>query len=234
MSVSDFLKKSVDGFPWQDYRGSNNGMVVVYDSDPLSELPIREVPEDSASQILPEPHYESGTYGLYGCVRPKIRGAFFKAKMRYLLFMTRFAGIKEAFKNAYFITGFYRVYKSANVQKLHVRYLTDSSCFELEDCIALRADEVHFVGIEDAFAVTKEVLKSWEFDSKITRQTRIILSPDQVAVIVAALKERPNQRDAYSAETRRLMPRQVGGNLRDAGELDRLGLRGRSAMLVMV
>jgi hypothetical protein len=209
MSVSDLTKKSIDSFLWQDYRGSNSGMVVVYDTDPLSELPIREVPEDSDSLTQPEPHYESGTYGVYGCVRPKIRGAFFKAKLRYMLFMTKYTGTKEEFKNAYFITGFYRIFKSANLQKLHVRYLTDSSCFDLEDCIAFRADEVHFVTIEDAFALTKDVLKSWEFDSKITKQTRILLNPEQVEAVVSALRAKPNQRESYSVETRRLMPRDL-------------------------
>jgi hypothetical protein len=95
------------------------------------------------------------------------------------------------------------------VQKLHVRYLTDSSCFDLEDCIAFRADEVHFVSIEDAFALTKEVLKSWEFDSKITKQTRILLNPEQVEAIISALRAKPNQRESYSVETRRLMPRDL-------------------------
>ncbi|MDD5674004.1 MAG: hypothetical protein PHC61_07575, partial [Chitinivibrionales bacterium] len=105
MSFNDFLKKNVEGFPWQDYRGSNSGMIVLYDSDPLSELPIREVPEDNASATQPDPHYESGTYGVYGCVRPKIRNSFFKSKLRYLFFMTKYVGTKEEFKNAYFITG---------------------------------------------------------------------------------------------------------------------------------
>ncbi|MDD5675971.1 MAG: hypothetical protein PHC61_17505, partial [Chitinivibrionales bacterium] len=107
------------------------------------------------------------------------------------------------------LTGYYRIYKSANIQKLHVRYLTESACFDLDECMALRADEVYFVAIEDAVAVTKEMFKSWGFDSKITKQTRILLSAEQVEAVVGALKSKPDRRDAFSAETKRLMPRDM-------------------------
>ena len=76
----------MDSVSWQDYRASQTAMVVYYGSDPVSEVPIREIPEETDSPVIPEPNYENQVYGFYGCIRPKIRNAFFKAKIRYLFF----------------------------------------------------------------------------------------------------------------------------------------------------
>ena len=141
-----FKMKSQDSILWQDYRASNTGMIVFYASDPVSEIPVREIPEDIDSPVVPEPNYESGTYGFYGCSRTKIRGAFAKSKLRYLFFLTKYAGTKDGYKDKMLVTGYFRVAKTADVQKLHLRYLSEYSCIDAASCIALRADEVHFVG----------------------------------------------------------------------------------------
>jgi hypothetical protein len=60
MTYENVLHLSVENAAWQDYRASNTGMVVFYSSDPVSEIPIREIPEDIPSDILPEPNYETG------------------------------------------------------------------------------------------------------------------------------------------------------------------------------
>jgi hypothetical protein len=200
------MRKSPDGILWQDYRASTNGMVVFYASDPVSELAIREIPEELVSAVTPEPNYETGTYGFFGCDKTKIRGAFAKSKVRYLFFLTKYLGSKEEFKDKILLTGYYRIAKTADVQKLHLRYLDDCSCIDAPSCIALRADEVHFVGLADAFVVTEEQLKAWGYNAKVSRQLRIILSPENTAQMLAYLKEKPNQLDAYIAETKRLSP----------------------------
>ena len=46
MTYENVLHLSVENAAWQDYRASNTGMVVFYSSDPVSEIPIREIPED--------------------------------------------------------------------------------------------------------------------------------------------------------------------------------------------
>jgi hypothetical protein len=43
------------------------------------------------------------------------------------------------------------------VKKIHIRYGTDYSCLNEQNCFALRADEFRFVAMKDAFAVTDEV-----------------------------------------------------------------------------
>jgi hypothetical protein len=200
------MKQSVDSIQWQDYRASNKGMIVFYTSDPVSEMPIREIPEEIDSPILPEPNYENKVFGLYGCIRPKIRQAFFKSKLRYLFFLTKYAGSKEDFKDKFIITGYFRIFKTAEVQKLHLRYIKDSACIETDSCIALRADEVRFVSLLEAFMVNDEQLKSWGYNAKVNRQLRIILDSEKTSLLLEYLKSKPDQTAGYIAETKRLNP----------------------------
>jgi hypothetical protein len=209
MTFQNGIKFSVDSAPWQDYRASDTGMVVYYVSDPISELPIREIPEELPSEVLPEPNYESGSYGLYGCGKSKIRNSFFKSKIRYLLFITKYAGTSADFKDKIFITGYYKINKAADVKKIHIRYLADYSCLDEDKCMALRAEEYRFVGIEDAFEVTDAVLKSWDYKARITRQTRIVLDEEQTLKVIDFLRGKPDRTEDYIAETERLWPHEI-------------------------
>jgi len=199
-------KKSIDGIQWQDYRAANTGMIVNYTSDPVSEIPIREIPEEFDSPVLPEPNYESKSYGFYGCVRPKIRLAFAKSKIRYLFFITKYMGTKEEFKDKIMITGYYHVFKTADVSKIHLRYVDDCACLDADTCIALRANEIKFVSAADAYMVTDAMLKSWGYNAKVTKQLRIPLDAEQTAVVLDYLKAKPDATDTYIAETKRLQP----------------------------
>jgi hypothetical protein len=200
------MKKPVESVQWQDYRASNTGMVVFYASDPISEIPIREIPEEINSDMLPEPHYETRSYGFYGCIRPKIRGVFAKSKIRYLFFLTKYVGAKDDFKGKLIITGYFRIFKTAEVQKFHLRYLQESACMEMDSCIALRADDVRFVSLSDAFIVDEDKLKAWGYNAKVTRQLRIILDEEKTTQILEYLKSKPDQTDKYIIETKRLQP----------------------------
>jgi hypothetical protein len=200
------MKQSIDSVLWQDYRASNTGMVVFYASDPISEVPVREIPEEIDSPILPEPNYENKVYGFFGCIRPKIRQAFFKSKLRYIFFLTKYAGSKEEFKDKFMITGYFRIFKTAEVQKLHLRYIKDSACLETDSCTALRADDVRFVSLQDAFIVDEERLKAWGFNAKINKQLRIVLDAEKTAEVLEYLKSKPDQTAGYIAETKRLEP----------------------------
>jgi hypothetical protein len=206
MNGNELLKLSPESVAWQDYRSSNRGMVVFYASDQVSELPIREVPEELPSDIMPEPNYESGTYGLYGCGKSRIRNAFAKSKLRYLLFVTKYEGARADYKGRVLITGYFRIAKTAEVKKLHIRYGSDYSCIDEDSCTALRADECRFVSADDAFAVTDEVMKTWNYKARLTKQTRIILDEPNTGVIIAHLKEKPDITAQYVAETKRLQP----------------------------
>jgi hypothetical protein len=200
------MRSTIESAAWQDYRASNTSMVVFYVSDPISEIPIREIPEEIPSEITPEPNYETGTYGYFGCSKSKIRNSFVKSKIRYFFFMTKYAGANPDFKDKYFITGYYRVNKVADVKRNHIRNLTDYSCLDEDVCYAMRADQVRFVSVEDAFELTDKVLKSWDYKARITKQTRILLSEEQTAKVIEVLDSKENALEDYIAETERLQP----------------------------
>lgn len=206
MTYENVLHLSVENAAWQDYRASNTGMVVFYSSDPVSEIPIREIPEYIPSDILPEPNYETGTYGFFGCNKSKVRNSFVKSKIRYLLFMTKYEGTSADFKGKYFLTGYYRIAKTADLKRQHIRYLSDYSCLDEDVCQALRAEEVRFVRIEDAFEITEKVVKQWGGKGKITRQTRFLLNEEQTTEVLEFLQSKNDATQEYIAETVRLQP----------------------------
>jgi hypothetical protein len=206
MALSTTVQLSVASVNWQDYRGKNRGLIVFYNSDPVTDIPIREIPEELDSDILPEPNYETGTYGMYGCVRIKVRQTFVKDRDRYLFFMTKYAGAKEELQGTVIVTGFYQIGWTADVKRLHIRHCADYNCLDQENCPALRAKEYHFVSLEDAFVLSQEVLDEWEYKSKITRQTRIHLTEEQTEQLLGYLRSKPNAVDTYVAETKRLQP----------------------------
>jgi hypothetical protein len=196
----------VDSVAWQDYRASNTGMIVYYGGDPISELPIREVPERYPSEIQPEPNYETGTFGFLGCARTKIRSTFVKSKIRYLLFITKYVGTLDAFKEKYMVTGYYRVNRISDVKRRHIRFCSEYSCLDEKVCYALRADEVRLVSAQDAYPVTPQMFKEWGFSGRLTRQSRIILTEEQTAPIVGFLREKTDILSKYIEETARLQP----------------------------
>lgn len=206
MTSGNVMNISIENVTWQDYRASNTSMVLFYTSDPVSELPIREIPEELPSDVLPEPHYESGTYGYYGCSKSKVRNAFVKSKIRYILFMTRYSGTLAEFKDRIFITGYYRVHKIADAKKVHIRFCPDYSCLDEDHCYSLRADDKRFVTIGDAFEITDAVLKKWGYTSKITKQTRIQLDEEKTTEVINFLSEKPDSTPVYIMETKRLWP----------------------------
>ncbi len=206
MANMSSMGRSVDSALWQDYRASNTAMVVFYSTDPVSEIPIREVPEEYPSDILPEPNYESATYGFYGCSRSKIRTAFVKSKLRYVIFVTKYQGTNADYKDRFFVTGYIKVNKIADVKKAHIRFCSDFTCLDEPRCLALRGDEQRFVSIEEAFEVTPDVLLSWDFKAKLTRQARIILNEENTMKIIEHLDSKNDITEKYIEETARLQP----------------------------
>lgn len=206
MTSNNVMNVSIENVTWQDYRASNIGIVLFYTSDPVSELPIRETPEEFPSDVLPEPNYETGTYGFYGCSKTKVRNAFVKSKIRYILFMTKYSGANNEYKDKILITGYYKIIKIADAKKVHIRYCSDYSCLDEDHCYSLRADELRFVMVEDSFVITDAVLKKWGYTSKITKQSRIQLDETQTMNVVEFLSGKPDATDAYIKETIRLWP----------------------------
>jgi hypothetical protein len=155
---------------------------------------------------VPEPHYETGTYGLYACSRPKVRAAFVKNKVRYLFFVTKYAGTNTDYTDKMLITGYYHIVSTADARRFHIRNCPDYECLEVANCTALRADETRFVSVQDAFEVTEEVLKDWDYGARITRQTRIIIDEEKTSTLLEYLRAKEDARQSYLDETKRLQP----------------------------
>ena len=181
-------------------------MVVYYNTDPVSEIPLRELPEELPSDIALDPNYETGTYGFFGCKHTKTRGMFYKKKSRYIFFMTKYSGTNVEYMDELMVTGFYHVAQTADVQKLHVRCLNEYSCLNETACLALRADKVHFVAVQDAFMVTPEILELWGCTTRVTRQTKLFLDREKTAELIEYLTSKKNIIDLYNSETERLQP----------------------------
>lgn len=204
--LKGIITAHIDSVRWQDYRAAEKGLIVYYTTDPVSEFPIREIPEEYPTEVSPEPNYESGTFGFYGCNHSKIRNYFVKNKLRYLFFATRYAGTNAEYSEDLMITGFYHIKQTADTQKLHIRYLNEYSCINDGSCTALRADVIHFVSVVDAFKVTPEILQTWDCKTRITRQSKVLLNEQNTAELLAYLKSKQNIVDQYISETKRLQP----------------------------
>jgi hypothetical protein len=135
-----------------------------------------------------------------------------------LIFITKYIGSNEDFKGRYMVTGFYRVTKIADVKRQHIRFCEDCSCLDESVCYAMRAEESRFVSAEDAFPVTADVLKSWGFGGRITRQSRIILTEEQTDAVIGHLRGKPDIQDKSIEETPRLQPHIDGGSDGDGEE----------------
>ena len=191
---------------WQDFRGMNSGIVLFYESDSVAALPIREIPESLPSDVVPEPNYETMSFGYFGCKSSKVRNAIAKKKHRYIFLMTKYVGSEIDFTDEFYITGYYRIKQTADVLKVHMRYLNEYSCLGEDKCIAFRADDGAFVKIEDAMKVTPQLLAKWGVSTRITRQSRMELSDETTAELIAYLKSKPNAIAEYIEETKHLSP----------------------------
>ncbi len=206
MTIHTHIPKSIDSVLWQDHRAAETGIIVVYASDPVSEMPVRKIPDEIPSDISPEPNYESGTYGFFGCISPKTRTRIVRSRARYLFFLTQYEGRNQEKRGSFLVTGYYRLHKAADVQKLHLRYLPNPNCISTDPCWAVKADKVHFVHTNEAFEVTPEVMETWDKKKKITSQTRIELTDEHTASLIEYLDSKPNAVAKYIEETKRLQP----------------------------
>ncbi|MGM0444483.1 MAG: hypothetical protein ACQEQV_09870 [Fibrobacterota bacterium] len=203
--ITGDVHKTVGSVRWQEYICNDSGIIVYYESDKDSELPIRKVSVKSIDDAHFEPNYETGTYGFYGCANSTLRNNFVKKHRGYVFFMTRYQGTVQQLNGKLMITGYYKVGKSFDVQNLHLRYLDSYTCFNGKQCQALLADEKLFVRPEDAYQLTAASLKSFGYEKKVTRMTKIEVDEDRVKKILKKFKDKENVVDMYSTTTQELL-----------------------------
>ena len=204
--IDGVIKTNARTIKWQGFRGGEAGAVVYYESDPNSELPLRNIPVKEGVIPVMDPNYETKTYGLYDCANTKLRNSFVKKKRGYLFFMTRYNGTNPDFEGKVLLTGYYRVKSSADVQKLHLRHLESSSCINDRTCQALLGTEAVFLSLEDSYKLTAVALKSIGYEKKITRMSKILLDDEMVQKLLKKFKGKDNIIEQYIEETHDLMP----------------------------
>lgn len=197
----------IKSIKWQGFRSGTTGIVVYYESDTDSELPIRMITgtrKTDHNEV--DPNYETMTYGLYDCVNSKLRNVFARKKYGYVFFMTRYQGTIEELEGKYLLTGYYRVDATSDVQKLHLRHLEDTTCINGKTCQALRAGEAVFLTAEDSYKLTKAALKSIGYEKKVTRMTKIELTEEMVKKLLKKFEGKENALAKYIDEHAALRP----------------------------
>ncbi len=174
---------------WQDYRGRGDGVLIHLATSRFHELPVREAPGEGAEPAL-EPNYETGSFGLAQCLEARTRAAAMKARRRYLLFGTRYQGLREDRRGRFLIIGAMRLEQVMEVRKRHVhRWMEKKSgappeCLNLEDCYAFGSREMNFYSLDDAFELTEALMKKWGYKGKITKQMKLTFSEERLAQIL--------------------------------------------------
>ena len=103
---------------------------------------------------------------------------------------------------------FYKIGSIADVQKLHLRYLDDNTCFSEKFCYALKAssdeNDVMFFSDEDAYVLNAAALKSLSIDKKVTKATKIELDEEHTKKLLIKFYEKENKKADYIKQTQDL------------------------------
>lgn len=202
----------ISNISWQGYRHKETGIIVYYDSNETTLFPIRAtICKKGKKAVDADPNYESATYGLYSCCASRHRKNFVKNKCGYVFFMTKYQGTNAKLKDKIILTGYYKIGSIAEVQKLHLRYLEENSCFSEKLCYALKSsanekgeNDVVFLSDEDGYVLNAAALKSLGIDKKITKATKIELDEEHTKKLLKKFDGKENKISDYIKQTQNL------------------------------
>lgn len=204
-------RTQIDLSPWQDFRGKDEGVLIHINTSREAVMPVRDALDEFKKGQQTEPNYETGTFGLVGPSQVQLRNSLVKNKKRYILFGTFYEGLSETYKGKFLLIGYMRIDKIRDVKKIHLRKWALrngeadellSRYFEMENCWALYSDEMRFFSPEDAIEVTPEMAKKWGAKSKINKQVRLNLTPDQTHAVLEQLRAKQDMTEEYIATVR--------------------------------
>lgn len=204
-------RTQIDLSQWQDFRGKDEAVLIHINTSREAVMPVRDALDEFRKGRQTEPNYETGTFGLVGPSMVQIRNSLVKNKKRYVLFGTIYEGLNEAFKGKFVIVGYMRIDKIRDVKKIHLRKwaLRDgeaddllSKYFEMDACWALYSDEMRFYALEDGFEVSPEIARKWGAKSKLNKQTRLTLTPEQTRTVLDHFGAKADQTEEYIATVR--------------------------------
>lgn len=173
---------------WELYCPTKKvGKLCYYNCTMESDLPVRDVLRGST-----EPNYETATYNWYWCCNQLSVHAAVQDSLSHILFVTRYRGRNECYKDRYFIVGYYELGWTA----------------EINGRTAIRAKNFCFVPIEHAYEITDERWQRINPHGGTTSLTNLRWATQRVCgnlfdEIVQHLNEH-NQVDDYLLEVARL------------------------------
>lgn len=188
---------NLDG--WQDYRGTDSGVLLYIETSMQSVLPVRDQLNDNEKGFFHEPNYETSTWGLESCLYAKRVNALIKERHKFMLFGTRYGGFDPQFKDKFLIMGFLEIEKVRDMRDRHLRqYMIhqdegaeEPECLTLDRSMAAWGN-MHLVNLEDCFVVTLDWLKQHELKGRPSRQLRMTVQDEALAEILDHLKAKPN------------------------------------------
>jgi len=205
-------KKQINTTKWQDYRGKTEGILIYLESSPSSELPVRDVLNETGKGFKSEPDYSTNTYGFFGCSNTKLNSSVIKSKRRYFFFGTQYAGTLEAFKNKFLITGYMRIDKILDVRKRHSHAWMETKgeteapdCVNLRECWSFYSEDMNFYKPEDCFELTEDVMKGWGYKGRIAKHMKLSFTEDHAQEILDHFSQQTPQNEAYIAKVESLL-----------------------------
>jgi len=203
---SALFKKGLD-MSWEEYEWRKQRdigkLTYYYCNVDRSDLPIRDICNDHGAGRKEEPHYGGdfrgfGTYNeCASCNHNSIDSMVENKKANLLFFVTWYTGKNHRYRRPerrYFVTGYYRIDEIKKVDR-PTRY-------------AIKCYEPFFVGVEDAFEITEEVLREWRPNRKKWEtygdQMKFYLIQDQLNQLVFHFKRKKNRVNDYINETERV------------------------------
>ncbi len=158
-----------------------------------SVLPIRDVLNDHSRGEKKEPNIESGTYNKYRDCNKGSVTATVKDGLSHVLFITKYVGRKEVYRDRYFIVGYYEIGRISNKNGK----------------TAIQARKMCFVPIEKAYEVTDDRWKKINIkgDTSSLKNLRYAtqrITGDLLDEIINHL-DKGNALDDFTQEVERLM-----------------------------
>lgn len=188
---------------WQDFRGDHAGVLIYIETSHQSAVPVRDQLNENGRGHFFEPNYETSTFNMMSCYNPRAINSIIKNKHRYILFGTRYEGFLPEFKGKYLIMGYMRIDKIKDMRSRHIqKYLSDpqgpeSECMTLNEAFACWTGDMRFASLADSFFLTDEVMKSWGYKGRPSRQMKLLVEGEKLDKILHHFAEKPDLTDEY-------------------------------------
>jgi hypothetical protein len=196
---------NLDG--WQDYRGDHAGVLVYVETSHQAAVPVRDQLNENGKGFLTEPNYETATYGMKKCQNPRTINSIIRNKHRYLIFGTRYEGFNEVFKDKYLIMGYMRIDKVKDLRSRHIhQYManpesgeSEPECVSMDKSMAIWSNDMKFVSLQDCYVLSEEVMKSWGYKGRVTRQMKLLLENEKLDQLLDYFSQKEDMTEEYIA-----------------------------------